>query len=484
MIQTNSDHLGKKILASVGWVSLATYVGAVMSFGGNIMLARLLLPEDFGTYTFASSLLLLIFMIAGFGSQESIVQCRDPKIQHLVSTSYWITLGLGVVLATIGTALGLFVIRAYDIITGALIIWLSWTKLISMIGYVYRAILQRDINYRPLAIINIITNILSLILAIIAAFFGWGIWSLLVRESSQMILLLIGLIWVSQYHLEFIFDKQAAVWIWNFGWKMMSHRIGEEIFERADKLAIGSFLGTTMLGQYSIANRLAILGHQFSQGMVEPVAYSTFAAVQDSPHKLQTAFHRFYYWLFRLTLFFFLIVWLQGREIVSIFYGEKWQLAGIVFQHMAPLMALIPLNKGISTMLIASGRVNAVLRVRVWQLLFFIPTLIITAFFGDLLVIVWVVNLGFLLLWLLQMRALSSSISIEWYQLMYSAVAAIVMTFILAIVTKTILGDHISGLIGVIVGAATVVGAYTISLLLFERQRLLTEWSLIQARLT
>lgn len=475
--------LGQKILTGTGWIASAAYMNAVISFIGNLFLARLLLPDDFGVYALAASLLSLLFMISGFGTQESIVQCRDDTIQHLIPTAFWMTIVLGLGLAVAGSALGLLLLPRYGGIVTLLIVLLSWLKLAGMISNTYGAILNRELIYKPIAVTQTINTLISFGLAILAAYSSWGIWSLFVREASQVLLGLAGFAWASGYRLQRKFDGRAARWIWNFGWKVMGNRIGEVLFGQGDNLVVGSFLGTAILGQYSLAYRLAFLGHQFSYGVIQSISFSAFSRVQQEAEKLRQAIEKLYYWLFRFALISGLLVWFCGAELVVLIYGPQWKLAGYVFQNMAIFLILLPVETSLRSFLIGAGHINSNLRVRSWQLLFFIPAILAAVYWGGIIWVVWSVNASICLSWLLAIRYSSKVITVNWGYLMQKPLIVGFITFICVESIKYV-GHLTGGDFWEIMLRGSAVGVIFIATLyLMERQSLRVEWTMIQTRL-
>jgi PST family polysaccharide transporter len=473
----------KKTVTGVGWVASAVYINAVISFGGNIFLVRLLVPEDFGIYALAVSFLSLLFVISGFGSQESIIQCRAETIQDLIPTAFWMTVGLGFGLAVAGSLLGLLLINSYGETVGVLIVLLSWLSLAGMISGVYGAILRRELIYKPIALTQTIGTLTSFGLALLAAHSNWGIWSLFVRQATQTVLELVGFARASGYRLELKFDWQTARWIWDFGWKVMGNRIGEVLFERMDKLVIGNFLGTAALGQYSIAYRLALIGHQFGYGVIHAVVYSTFARVQKELHSLYLLLEKLTYWLFRLVLLFGLLAWFCGSGLVVFIYGPQWQLAGSILQNMTVLLIVLPLETSLRVFLIGSGHVNSVLKVWTWQLLFFIPAILIATYWGGLVWTVWSINLSILLSWVLVMRYTSQVLAVRWSFCIKNPLVAGLISFV-CVESITYMGYLTNGSFLEILLQGSLVGTtFIISLHLMERQALQAEWAMIRARL-
>lgn len=475
--------LAKKIVTGAGWTTSSAYLNAVISFAGNIFLARILVPDDFGVFTLAASFLSLLFMLAGFGSQESIIQCRDETIKDLIPTAFWMTLGLGLGLAVAGSMLGFILMPRYGQTVGILIVLLSWFNLLSMISNAYGAILKRELIYKPLALIQTAGTFISFGLAVVLAYYKWGIWSLFVREAIWIVLVLGGVAWASGYRLQFRFDRKAAGWIWSYGWKILGNRVGDVLFERVDKLVVGGLLGTSILGQYSIAYRLALTGHQFGYGVVHSVVFSAFSAIQKDTQKLQAFLEKLYFLLFRLVLLLGLLVWFCGSNLVILIYGPKWQLAGTIFQSMAIFLAAFPLETSLRVFLISSGHINSALRIRIWQLCFFLPSVLIAAYFGDVLWVVWSINASIFISWLLAMYSVSHVVAIRWRYLMQKPLVAgcIVFAFMAAINNSGFM--EYSAMISVLLQGILVGSIMISALYLMERRSLYAEWNMIRASL-
>lgn len=473
--------VASKALRSAAWTSLFSYLSVGISFLGNIVLARLLLPNDFGVYVLASSLLIFIFMIAGFGSQEAIVQCHDETLSELIPTAMWMTIILALVLAAIGSFFGIALAVYHDATVGKLVILFSWMRVLTNIGYAYRAILERLMRFKLIVLIDIVALAVSFFAAIIAASLNWGVWALAIREAIFFILVLLGLGLASQYRLQVTFNRTTALWIWDFGWRIMISRISDVIFGRLDNLLIGFFLGTSALGHYSIAYRLALLGQQLTEGAVRAVAFSTYAEVQKETIKLKDAFKRVQFWLIRICLPLGLVVAFCGNDLVLLVYGDKWGPAGQAFQMMFLLLAWLPLHESLKNFLEASGHVSEVVKARVWQLLFFVPAATTAVYLGNLGAVVVAVTASLLLSWLIMYGYVKKLALADWTYLMLNPLLACLLgalTTSLAVYstfqTTLLLGLFLKGSLTAII--------YLVVLWLLEGQNVKLEWTSIRAR--
>jgi succinoglycan exporter len=475
---------GKRILRSAGWMASSGYINLAISFLGNLALARLLIPEDFGTYALAESTLALIFMIAGFGSQESIVQCRDDSIQKLVPTAFWMTLVLSTALLIVGMSVALVLGPRLQPNVAPLIFVLSWTRLLQNIAAVFRAMLQRGFRFRDLALVSLLSNSLSFAVAIVAARSGMTVWALAIREVVLVGITVVALAWLSGFRLEFAFSRRTAKWVWDFGWRMMVVRINEMLFGRLDNLVVGSRFGTDVLGHYSLAYRLAYLGNQLVQGSIQPVAFSTFSALQKSTEQLRYSFERLNYWLWRTAIPVGVVVLVAGQNLVVLIYGEKWNLAGLVFQALFPFVTLIAVGLSYQEFLIGSGNINSVIRARTAQVLVFIPALLIAGAFYKFFAVVWVVNLSVLLGWLLMAHRAGHVVSIRWLYLLKGPVVAAFLAAAMGLGATQFVTGWTARLALITVTQVIVCGlVYVAVLFLIERQSLLAEWHMVRARL-
>ena len=466
------------------WTSSASYVTLLVSFIGNLILARLLIPDDFGIYALATSALTLIFVISGFGSQEAIVQCRDENIRHLVPTAFWMTIILGVILSISGTILGRFITVRQDELVGGLIVILSWTKFVAMISAAYQSTIFRELRYRSMAYQLLFPTLISFVVAIILALLGFGILALLARELFDSSTRFVMAKHARNYHLTLDFDREAANWIWHFGWRAMLSRLGEVIFGKWDNLVVGALMGTAVLGNYAMAYRLAITGSQLTQQPVSVISHSTYASAQLEKENLQLALEKAAFWLFRSAVLLALLVWFAGSEMTVYLYGAQWTLAGATFKNMFLFVALLPLLTHFKVFLIGSGNINRQLQTQAVQILSFFPLLIIAASRENLLAVSWALNLSSVVTLLISVYFIQTIISIRWRYIFLRPLWAGLFTAVLTYaVTQTLDGLLQTAFLSLLLSMAVLTGAYVLFTLLLDGRSLLDELDSIRAHL-
>lgn len=474
--------LASKTLRSAGYMFATGNLNIAISFIGNLLLARILLPDDFGIYAFASSILSLIFMFGGFGSQEAIIQNRDDTLVHFIPTAFWVSFFIAFCLALLGSLIGMVLVNHYNPLVSQFVIILVLMHFFTAVGNAYSSILERQINFKGIAFLQLGNVFFSFLVAVIVALIGFGAWALIIRELVSAIISVIGFILLSRYSVIFVFDWKSAQAIWTFGWKLMVSRISEVVFGRFDNFVIGSVLGTMTLGHYSMAYRLSFLGHQFTQGAIQPVVLSAFSAMQNSPAQLQYAFDRLMYWMIRASALTGLGVVVLGKELVQLLYGSDWALAGLIFQNMWLFLAILPIHEAIRHVLIGAGCINSVVVSRVIMLLFFVPTLILTVVIGDIILVTWAVNLSLLLSTALMFYHVRRIVAVRWLYLLPNPMISAISTILVVGVLRTLFAIEMHFLATLGYGVFTVF-LYCITLILLEYTSIRAEFETISSKL-
>ena len=474
----------EQAIKGIFWTSGASYATVLISFAGNLVLARLLFPEDFGTYALATSTLTIIFVIGGFGSQEAIIQCRDSSIHALIPTAFWMTIGLGLVLSVAGTLLGLFFMNDRNELLGSLIVVLSWIRLLNMIALAYQATLVRELNYQPLAYQQFFPTLFAAIISVTMAALGFGVWSLLASELTTTMAKLIMAKRASSFRLGRQFNRIAAKWIWDFGWRSMVSRMGEVAFGKWDNLVVGYFMGTAVLGNYSVAYRLATVGSQLTQQPIAALSHSTYASAQTESDNLRLALERALFWLFRSAMLLALLVWFAGAEMTVLLYGDKWALAGDSFKNMFLFVALLPLLAHLRVFLIGSGHINRQLLTQVVQLLAFSPLLLVAAYRENLIAVSWALNVSSVITLLAMIYFVQQVVKIDWGYVMIRPLAAGLASFLLALAANQFLdGLALASWLSTGVMIALIGGIYLALMLLVNGRALRGEFDLIRTHL-
>jgi PST family polysaccharide transporter len=383
-----------------------------------------------------------------------------------------------------GTLLGLFIMNGRNQLLGSLIVILSWIRLLNMIAVGYQATLVRELDYQPLAYQQLFPTLFAAIISVTMAVLGFGVWSLLAGESASTVTKLIMAKRASSFRLGRQFNGIAAKWIWDFGWRSMVSRIGEVAFGKWDNLVVGYFMGTAVLGNYSIAYRLATVGSQLTQQPIAALSHSTYASAQMESDNLRLALERAVFWLFRNAVLLALLVWFAGADMTVLLYGDKWALAGDSFKNMFLFVALLPLLAHLRVFLIGSGHINRQLFTQIVQLLSFSPFLLVAAYRENLIAVSWALDVSSVVTLLAMIYFVQQIVEIDWGYVLTRPLAAGFAIFLLALAANQFLdGLALAAWLSTAIMIALIGSAYLAFMLLVDGRALRGEFDLIRSHL-
>ena len=176
------NNLKQKAAAGMVWTALQKYSTMLISFISGIILARLLTPYDYGCIGMLSIFMVLAeaFIDGGFGS--ALIQKKSPS-QEDYSTIFWWNLGMAVLMYTVLFISAPAISRFYDIPLLSNVLRVQGLVLfIYAFNIVQRNQLRKKLNFKVLSIVTIITSVTSLIVTIIMAYNGFGVWALVAQN--------------------------------------------------------------------------------------------------------------------------------------------------------------------------------------------------------------------------------------------------------------------------------------------------------------
>ena len=199
----------------LAWSGGSRLFGQVLQFGSSVVLARLLTPRDFGlvatVYVFAGLASLLTEM--GIGS--AIV--RKPQLRREdLATAFWINalVGMGF---TIGVGLlGPVLAAVYDAPELVPLMWLAAINFSISVYVVPLALLERSMDFRRIAVTDVVAFLLGAVCAMAAAFGGLGYYSLIVSPLVQSVVRTVLLLSITRFRPSGFIERRAASELWAY----------------------------------------------------------------------------------------------------------------------------------------------------------------------------------------------------------------------------------------------------------------------------
>lgn len=298
---------------------------------GTFILARILVPEDFGLVAMVSALTGFFSLFTDLGLTDATVQ--SEKLNHeQVSTLFWVNVTFSFSIFLLISSLSPAVAWFYkEPRLTAITIVSSLSFILAGISTQHIALIRRNMRFVQVAVLEISGATVSIVTAIILAKSGWGYWALIVRPLILSIVISTGAWIVCQWRPGLPVKGSGVRPMIGFGANTMGFYIVNYFARNMDKMLIGWRSGATMLGFYSRAYYLFIAPISQFCIPLQNVAVSTLTKLRNEPVK----YCRYYLnALSILALVSFpvsIFMAAEGKDLILILLGPQWGPAANIF---------------------------------------------------------------------------------------------------------------------------------------------------------
>lgn len=343
------------------WVAAGRYVSYAVNFISGIFIARLLVPEDFGTVALATATFGILSRMKSVGIGAAIIQRPDDD-PVVLSTLFWVQAGIAIAIFLLALPIALFS-GLFDARTAKIFLIIAAFRTARDITYPAGAILRRYFRFKQLTIVDVVLDVLSLAAAVATAYLGFGVWALV--WPSMVGLLLKGLLrWrLSRWRPQLVFDWDVVRDLKRFSAGYFSFGVLEEFVHKIDDVLLGKLSGTRTLGFYSKAYSTSEIFHNNVGGVISTTtALPLFSRYQSDPQRLRRAYELTMRTVMRLGGWFYITLAVVAYEVIGLLYGQKWQPLVPVLWAMLPYALLLTMFDLSKSLLIAVDCIDHVAR--------------------------------------------------------------------------------------------------------------------------
>jgi O-antigen/teichoic acid export membrane protein len=427
--------LTHRAMGGMMWVAWGSGAVGLLKVVVLVLLARLLTPADFGVVTAALVVVNFSLNFSQVGLGPALVQRPVLEPRH-TSTGFLASTVFGLLLAAIMWLAAPLVAQFFrmDNLT-PVVRALSIIFIISGVATVPESLLQRNLRFRLIANRNLLAYAVSWLgVGVGLALLGWGLWSLVVAQLTQIFIRTAILLGASPPFLTGRPTWRSFVELMEYGVGQSITRMGVILANQADNLVVGRWLGAAALGIYSRAYQLMQVPTGLIADVLDKVLFPTMSRVQDDSRRLASAYLRATAALVLLMLPAGVVAAVLAPELVAVAFGSRWQALVPPFQVLALGMVLrsgIRMSDSLSR---ATGRVYR----RAWRQWLYAGLVFLGAWAG----LRWGVTgvavgvLGALFINYLLMADLSLSvIQVSWTKFAQAQLPALRLTLVIGLAT-------------------------------------------------
>jgi O-antigen/teichoic acid export membrane protein len=325
--------MDKHLMGAIAWTAAAKWSSQILTWLCLLIVARLLIPSDFGIVGVAGVYLGLVAVFSEFGFGSAVITLRDLTVDEIaqINTFSAISGTIGfIVSCALATPIGWF-FRSQQL--PAVIVVMSTNFLITGFKTVPSSLLQREFAFKRLSLIDTVVAVTQSLCVLLLAWRGAAYWSLVL--ASVIGAAVSTTLTVASRPGRFAWPRLKSIaHAVNFSWQVFVARLSFNLYSDADFLVAGRVLGATALGAYTFAWNLATLPVEKVTALVGQVTPAFFSANQSDHGGLRRYLQTLTEGIALLTFPATIGLGLLAPEFVALVLGKRW--SGVV----APLEVL------------------------------------------------------------------------------------------------------------------------------------------------
>lgn len=355
------DLIGRSVRG--GAVTLfAQGLKVVIQFGAIVILARLLAPDDFGVFAMVAAFLAVLELLKDLGLSTATIQRQD--ISHgQVSTLFWLNCGLGAGVAVLTAALAPLFAWFYGEpallrITPAVAVTFLFTGLAAQ----HLALLRRQMRFTAAAAVQLSSEGIGLIAAVVAAIFGLGFWALVIQRLVWAVVMAASAWALCDWRPGRPGPLAEVRELVAFGGNATGAMVISALAGNLDKVLIGWWWGSVPLGLFERAQKLLQQPIQNLNVPLATVALPTLSRLTSQPEAYRSSYTGTVRRLTMLMAPISALMIAAAGPVVALVLGPQWSGAAPVLAWMGVSVVFMPVTYSLSWLYMSQDRTREMLR--------------------------------------------------------------------------------------------------------------------------
>jgi O-antigen/teichoic acid export membrane protein len=373
-----------KVLSSLFWKFMERGGTQGVQFAVQIVLARLLIPRDYGLIALVMVFITLCNVLIQSGFNTALIQKKDADELDFSSVFFltvFISLFLYLLLFLSAPLIGGF--YGHERLVGIIRV----QSVVIVLGALYavqNAFIARNMLFKKLFMSSLSAIVVSGVIGVVAATRGFGVWAIVMMQISNQ-LIVVSVLWFTvDWRPKFIFSLKRIGSLFSYSWKLVVSAFLETFYEDLVVLIIGRLYPPAMLGFYNRGYQFPELLVSNIDGTIQSVLLPTLSSKQDEPALVKSMVKR----AIKTSTFvmFPMMVGLAviAKPLVIVLLTPKWLPSVPFIQVFCGVYALMPLHTTNLQAIKALGRSDVFLKLEVIKKVVGISILVAMIPFGIL----------------------------------------------------------------------------------------------------
>lgn len=359
------DNLKSKTVKGVMWSSIDRFTTQGISFVFSMLIARMLLPSDYGVVAMLGIFMAISGDFVDCGFSKALVR-KMNRSEADFSTVFYFNIVIAIFFYCILWLASPYIAAFYELpLLEEVTKVVGLNLIVGAFGGVQGAKLSIAIDFKTRAKISVITTMFTGIVGLYLAYKGYGVWALVFQGLSHNLLRTVLLWGYVKWRPHLFFSWKSFRELFSFGSKMLASALLETVYNNIYTIVIGKCFNSTALGVYSRADGLANFPSSNITGVIQGVTFPVLSSIQNDEERLAIGYKK----LVRLSAFiiFPLMVGLSAvaDPFIRLVLTDRWEGTIYYLQILCFALMWYPIHAINLNLLMATGRSDYFLKLEV-----------------------------------------------------------------------------------------------------------------------
>ena len=366
-MESQENRIKKKVFSGMIWAFGEQFAAQAVSFILSVILARLLMPDEYGTITMVLVFINIANVVVANGFGEALLQRKNATDEDF-TTVFYCSLAVAVFLYSVLYITAPLIATFYDSPELALVLRVLSLKLpIASINSIQRAYVQKNMQFKKFFFSTLGGTILSGVLGIFMAYKGFGVWALVAQYMSNSCVATIVMFFTVRWKPKLIFCKSSAKELIKYAWKLTAASLINTVYNELRSLIIGKKYSSSDLAYYNKGNHIPSLAITNINSAISTVIFPAMSQCNNDPNRLKAITRR------SMKVAAFVIFPVMGgiigvgESLIRLLLTEKW-IPCVPYLYMACMYwACQPVQTANWQVIKAMGRSDLALRLEIYK---------------------------------------------------------------------------------------------------------------------
>ena len=335
-----SDNLKQKTIVAILWSGVEKVGIQVIQFVISIIIARILFPRDYGLIAMLAIFFAVSSCFIEGGFSEALVQKKTAgKIDF--STIFFFNIGIGLLAFLLLFVFAPLIAKFFnEPKLVSLTRFMALNLIISSFGLIQNTKFRKNIDFKSLAKVRLISIGLSGIIGIVLAYKGFGVWSLAIQAVINNLSTTLLLWTFSKWYPTIEFSFQSLKDMFPFGSRLFAAGLLWNIFENIYSLVIGKCFSAADLGFYAKAKQLHERPGNILTQTIGSVTFPVFSSIQDDNARLKAGSKKMLKMIAFANFPMMLGLIVIAEPLIKVLLTDKW-LQAVIYIKILSLQGLV-----------------------------------------------------------------------------------------------------------------------------------------------